>query len=419
MTIKEIIRQLDIKKVGMLILFLIFCVGLGWGIYLMFFKTPAPQPGEPGYIPPGVSLPEVGEGNEIDVVSPSGGLPELTDHQKQLKVAKETAKGGYTKSSPLLESSVIAPTLSSTGNGISFYNSDDNKFYTISEDGRKLLLSNKEFFNVDNVAWSSNNSKAIIEYPDGNKILYDFTKDKQITLDKEINQPVFSNTDNIAYKYLTDDERSNWLVVADPNGAQTNLIEHLGSNEYYVHVSWSPTNEVVALYTKPAGLDKTEVFFIGLNGENYKSLIVDGSHFKGIWSSNGAKLLYSAVSDDNQNKPLLWIADASGDNIGRHKFNLGLTTWADRCVFTDNTTVYCAVPQNLLDGYGLFPELAKNTNDNIYRIDLKTGKRSLLAVPVLEDLDNYSIAKIYISKDRTNLFFWEGETGKIYKLKLQ
>ncbi len=419
MNIKEFLGQLDAKKIGILILFLIFCVGLGWGIYAMFFRSAAPGPGEAGYVPPGASLPEVGEGGEVDQVGEGGELPTISEHEQKLNQATNVAGGGYTKSLPVIEQKAVGVTLSSAGDGINFYNTEDNKFYVLSGEGDLLPLSNQEFFEVEEVTWSDDNSKAVIEYPDESKVLYDFTKDQAITLAKEVTEPDFSNTGNVAYKYLTDDEENNWLAVADPNGDQVDLVEHLGANAYYVDVNWSPTNQVVALYSEPAGLNKSEVFFIGLQGENFKSLTVDGSHFEGIWSPNGAKLLYSAVNSENNNNPNLWIADAAGDNIGRHKYDLRLRTWASRCVFADSVTIYCAVPQDLPGGSGLFPEVAQNTNDNIYRIDLGTGRSFLIATPVLEDLEDYSIQELHISKDRNNLFFVEQETGKVYKIQLQ
>ncbi|RLE07177.1 MAG: hypothetical protein DRJ06_06420 [Candidatus Aminicenantes bacterium] len=414
--------NLNLKKIIFVILFLILCFGLGFGIYWMFFKPEKPRPGEPGYLPPGAVLPNVNEGFNANIVRPGGELPLAGNINQEERIVQPdpVAQGGSTLALPLHEDKVTNVTLSTDGQGVSFYNKEDNKFYTLSEDGQDMIpLSDQEFYNVQDVYWSDDKTKAIITYPDESKILYDFSKRKQITLNKEINDPDFSRQDKVAYKYISAESENNWLAVADIDGSQVKLIEPLGDQGDFVQVSWSPTNEVVALYSKPIGLDKSEVFFIGLHDENFRSLVVDGSHFKGLWSPSGAKLLYHVVSGGNNYNPSLWIADAHGDNIGRHKFNLGLSTWVDKCVFSNETTLYCAVPRELPEGAGLYPEIIKQTKDLIYKINLSTGLKELIADPVFDGENNFSISSMFLSKDKKFLFFWDSITEKVYRIQLR
>jgi len=424
----DFFSQLNIKKILLIILFLAVCFGLGFGIYFLFFRTTSTTPGQEIYNLPSGELPKTGEGFDAEVVcvgDDCGDLPvsedlEFLSETDLQKTPDQIAQGRQTISFPFFENKVLSPTLSADGNGIAFYNSEDNKFYTISEaTGEPVLLSDQEFFNVENIFWSKDKTKAIISYPDASKILYDFAKQKQTTLSKEINEPEFSNQDQVAYKYLSDDKENNWLAVTDPKGGQTELIESLGANADFVQISWSPNNEVVALYSKPIGLDKSEIFFIGLQGENNKSLIVDGSNFKGIWSVTGNKILYQIVNARNNYNPELWIVDARQDILGQHKFNLKLSTWVDKCVFQSETKVFCAVPKELQEGTGLYPELITQTNDLIYEIDLTTGFNKLIADPVLNEENNFSISQIYLSKNNKYLFFYDNLTQKIYKIQLK
>jgi len=415
----SMLSNLDTKKILLIILFLAVCFGLGIGIYFMFFKPDVPGPGEPGYVPPGAELPDVGAGTGLPT-GPGGGLPDVGDVEQEPEEIDEIADGDKTSVLSLYEDEVIGLTLSADGNGIAFYDKENSKFYTLSNDGKRVLeLSKEEFYQVEDVYWNDAQSQAIITYPDGNKILYDFSKNQQVSLTKEIYEPDFSNQDKIAYKHISDDGETNWIVVADPQGSKVNLIEPLGDQSDFVQIAWSPTNQVVALYSKPIGLDKSEIFFIGLQSENFRSLVVEGSNFKGLWSPNGLKLLYHAVNGNNNYNPNLWIVNAEGDNIGRYEFNLGLTTWVDKCVFADSLTLYCAVPRQLSEGMGLYPELLGNTQDLIYKVNIATGAKELIADPVENGENNFSISSMHLSKDNRYLFFLDGLTNKVYRIQLK
>jgi len=420
------LSQLNTKKILLLVLFLVVCFGLGFGIYFLFFRSIDVIPGQEIYSLPEGGLPQSGEGFSADVVCegdncdsdlPESGDIELDGEQTELD---QVAQGRKTLTLPIFEDKVVSPTLSTDGQGIAFYNPSDNKFYSLSESsGEPVLLSDQEFFNVQDVFWSNNKTSAIIAYPDGSKILYDFVSREQTTLNKEINEPVFSNMDDVAYKHLSEEGETNWLAVTNPLSGQTQLVEPLGDNADQVQIAWSPGNEVVALYSKPIGLDKSEIFFIGLENENNKSLTVEGSNFKGLWSLTGNKILYSIVRANNNYNPQLWIVDARQDVLGQHSFNLELSTWANKCVFVLETKVYCAVPKELTEGAGLYPELITGTQDMIYEIDLTTGFSKLLADPVLNSGENFSISEIYLSRNGQFLFFLDNLTQKIYKIRLK
>ena len=309
-----------------------------------------------------------------------------------------------------------------TGRGFNFLSGEDNKFYYLSKDGKKEALSQDAFPFVDKVAWSNDGNKVVLSYPDGSNLYYDFTSNKKITLPAGAEDFSFdSDSNEIAYKFVNNSSENNWLVVSDIKNNKMSPIEHLGDNGKTVEVNWSPTNQVVALYHESTGLSSEEVYFLGLHGENFRSLKVNGSNFKGIWSPQGDRILYHVISPDNDYNPILGIADANGDNIGNHNFMLGLTTWVDKCNFAkDNITVYCAVPVNLPVGAGMYPEIVNKSEDVFYKIDLTTGIAKLIAYPMLsEKLDKFQVKKLFISDDGTKLYFWDNWTDKVYTMRLK
>ncbi len=422
------LSELNYKKVFLAILILIVCFSLLFGLIWLFFLKDQQKTSKVSVstVTPGGSLPMTDEGNNLNIVGTNGRLisekdissDNFRDANGNLQLAK-TANGSATVVSSILDEKVSE--VNTTGRGFNFLSGEDNKFYFL-KDGKKVALSQNTFPFVDEVTWSNDGNKVVLSYPDGSNLYYDFTKNKKITLPTGAENFSFNSDSNeIAYKFVNNSSENNWLVVSDIKNNKTSPIEHLGDNGKTVEVSWSPNNQVVALYHESTGLDSEEVYFLGLHDENFRSLKVNGSNFKGIWSPQGDRILYHVISPTNDYNPILGIADANGDNIGNHNFMLGLTTWVDKCSFAkDNKTVYCAVPVNLPTGAGMYPELANKSKDVFYKIDLTTGISKLIAYPMLsEKLDKFQVKKLFISDDGTKLYFWDNWTKKIYMMRLR
>ena len=143
--------------------------------------------------------------------------------------------------------------------------------------------------------------------------------------------------------------------------------------------------------------------------------MIEGRGFQGKWSPKGDKLLYSVYSSRTDQKPSLWIVDAQGDNIGRGRKNLKINTWADKCTYVNDTEIYCAVPEELPEGAGMFPELAASTKDRLYKINTVTGLRKLVAVPD----STYNMSNLVVSENGYYLYFTDKTTKRIYKIKLK
>jgi Tol biopolymer transport system component len=162
------------------------------------------------------------------------------------------------------------------------------------------------------------------------------------------------------------------------------------------------------------GVGSHEVFLIGQNQENFRSMKVEGLDFRPQWSPTGDQLLYSVAGSENDWKPSLWVVDASGDSIGANRRNLNIETWADKCTYADTSTLYCGIPDELERGYGLQPGLADSTPDTIYRIDLTTGLRTRVAIPE----GSHTVESIMLSPDEKWLYFTDKVTGYLNKIQL-
>ncbi|MFH2063528.1 MAG: hypothetical protein ABIJ46_05275 [bacterium] len=404
-----------IKKIGLVLLFLAAAVGLGFLLWRIIFGPPpsevAPPTNGPAVnAPVGGGLPSAQPG--MPVTPPTGGetgLPPST--------VSPVATGRLTQVRALAPASTSGAMLTSSGS-LNYYNRNDGKFYRVGPDGTIQQLSGKTFFNVDQATFSPQGSTAIIEYPDGSNIFYDFNADRQVTLPKHWEDFDFNPQGNsIVSKSIGLDPANRFLVVSNPDGSGAVPIQELGENADKVQVAWSPNNQIVATATTgdAYGVDRREVFFIGQNHENFRSIVVDGLDFRPSWSPNGEQLLYSVAGSLSDYKPRLWIVDAAGDDIGLNRRMLNVDTWADKCAFSGPDRLYCAVPRELPRGAGLQPRIADSTPDDIISIDLTTGLQTQVAVPE----GQHTIDSLMVSADGGRLVFTDKGTGLLNELRLR
>jgi len=264
-----------LKRILLILGLTIVTALIGFGLYLAFKKAQVPlAPPSTGPAAPGGQLPTAGgrpapgaEGQP----TPAGGLPTAA------VTTPGVAAPGYYRPEPITKITTDQTLYASMNEGgnLRYNNAADGKFYTV-KDGVATPLSDQVFYNVKNVTWAKNKDKAVIEYPDSSKIVYNFETKKQISLPKHWEDFSFSNDGNeIAAKSIGLAPENRWLVTTQDDGTGTKLIEPLGDNADKVIVDWSPSRQTVAFSNTgyPLGADRREMLLIGLNHENFKSII--------------------------------------------------------------------------------------------------------------------------------------------------
>lgn len=417
------------KKVFLVVGFLGVTIFLGFLLYKIFFSGNLVMPNgeEPTATSTG-NLPSSGEGSgQISTSTGNGiitGSDDITGNspldnptgstQPDPNTPSDIAIGGITTVKTLTTAPGIGLTPSSSG-GVQYYNKDDGFFYKIDQSGKAVKMSDKVFHDVQAVTWAPSKNKAILEYPDSSKILYNFETKKQTTFPSYWQDFSFSpQSDQIIAKSIALDPNNRFLTVASDDGSRVINIEEIGTNAT-VQTSWSPNNQIVATYSKSLDFNRQEVFFVGLNGENFKSTTVEGRGLTYEWSTAGDRLLYSVYNNNSDMKPLLWVVDAQGDNINQNRQSLDINTWADKCTFASNTEVYCAVPVGLARGAGLVRASADNNIDELYKIDLAAGTKKLIATPD----GNFNINNLVVNNTQSQLTFSDKQTGLIYQIQLK
>ncbi|OJI06368.1 hypothetical protein BK004_03955 [bacterium CG10_46_32] len=408
--------KLILKIIGFIAIVLL----LGWGIWALFFRSPGTSivPGQVSA--PSGQLPDIGAGTGGRVVDTTGDARNLAPEPAAEPVAPDlVASGGRTLVSSITPSRADFSAVSSNGS-LNYYDARDERFYRVNPaGGAPMPLSDQVFRSVESVVWSNNGTTAVLEFPDGSNIFYDFNRNIQATLPPEAQEFSFSPDDSqLAYEYIGESEDDRWIITSSPDGQGEELVQALGKQSRNVKVDWSPNNQVIATFREPTSSAGEEVFFIGLNNENFLSLQTNGLGFEGAWSPTGKQMMYSVYSAGTNYNPVLYIAGAEGNNIGLGNRSLRVQTWPDKCVFASENIVYCAVPQFLSEGSGIFREQTYGTPDTIYKIDLINNSSFPIAFPETAGSSSFTIETVSISSDGKELYFVDRVSGRIHKLPL-
>lgn len=408
------------KKILAIIGFIAIVLFLAWLIWLLFFgggKKEAVQPVAPE-TPVITGFPQsTGEYAPTPREKPiSGTPPSVITKEIQPPETAEEAKGGPVQVVNIDTGYNTAMRLDRDGKGIVAFDRFTGTFSRLTPSGEKTPLSKQTFDGAQYIAWAPTADKAVIQFPDGSNIFYDFPNEKQVTLPSHWFDANFSPSgDKISFKSIGEDPANRWFAIGNPDGTNTQVLEELGTKAGLFIPSWSPSGQVAGLFHEGFSHDRQKLYFIGTRGENFKSTVVAGNGLETQWSPSGDRLLHSVYSEASGYKPELWIVDALGDAIGQNRRRLRLNTWAHKCAFADNDIVYCGVPTELINGAGLAPALGDTAEDHIWKVNLATGER----IKVAEPPESTTIGSLKVATDESVLYFTDKVTGQIYRMKLE
>jgi hypothetical protein len=416
---------MDRRQTFFVIAFVLVVVIGGYALYALFFARPAaeetPAVNTTNYVPI-VGLNLANNAPPTNAAPTTNGLPPtnvtpppLTPPTRPTAPATPTAPQ-FAPVEPIVASPTVGATLTSGGT-VNLYNGEDGRFYRITADGTAQPLSNKRFFNVSAATFDRSGDKAVIEYPDGANIVYDFRTSKQVSLPSHWEGFDFdASGERLVAKSVGLDANNRFLVIANADGSEVRAVQELGNNSDNVTVTWSPNGQVVGFAdTAPTcGIDCTELYLIGQNKERFDKLRVPGHDFRAEWSPSGDSILFSVMSSTSAWRPQLWVASGAPSSIGEGRRSFQVNTWADKCTFADETTVYCAVPRDVPEGAGLQPSVATTSGDDLYRIDVTTGLMTVVARPQ----GTQSFDRIMVAPDDSAIYATNSATGFLFRIEL-
>ena len=221
-------QNVNWKKIIIIVGFIAVTILLGYLLYYMFFKpiiTPTiekPTTVEINQLPIGKQGEQPGK---IAPGEPSAVKPEPTVSITKIpapagKKVDQIAQGGVTAVNTFGTEISRDLTLDASGDKSIVYNPGTGKFYSFDADGGKQLLSDKVYKDVKNISWSPQKEKAVLEFPDGTNVLYNFNENKQITLPKDWADFSFNGAGNqIAFKDMNAKTEFRFLSIANADGS--------------------------------------------------------------------------------------------------------------------------------------------------------------------------------------------------------
>lgn len=352
----------------------------------------------------------------VDATPGIGGTTPTTGGSGQLP-GSQIADGGKTITTQLTSSAVTSPHLTASGT-VAYYDPADGRFYTIDENGNAVALSLTQFPSAETVVFNDEATAAVIEYPDGSNVVYNFETAKQVTLPEHWEEFSFSaDGTEIASKSIGTDPSNRALVIASADGSSTKVVAALGANDDKVTVSWSPESSIVGFSATGSVGDSAfgqhQVYTIGEDGEADGVITVNGTNYENIWSPSGKYILYSIADSGDDYRPSLWYVDAKGDRNGDTRVRLGVKTTVDRCAFYDELTIYCGVPTETPVGSGGNSEILEGP-DYLYKFSVPSGNAELIAIPTVSTV----IKNISISDDESVLYYTDAR-GKLNMIRLK
>lgn len=401
------------KRIIFGVIFFLATIAIAFALYWTFFApTPEEAPERPTEREPAEEA-QLPEAEEAEVTEPTAPGEEEEEAPPEEEPAEEEPAEEEPVTQPVPDN-VDHVNLNNEGQA-RFYNEEDGRFYRLV-DGELKPLDDKQFFNVDSAEWAPNENKAVIEYPDGANIYYNFETKEQETLPKQWTEFSFSEDgDQIVSKNMAFSSENRMLVKSSPDGSSIEPLEKLGDNADDVDVNWSPNGEVVGLSKTGGGsADRQDVYLVGDNNQRFNGLSVPGRAMQHKWSPSGEKILYSVYNSQNNYKPELWSVRADPGNVGQDRRKLNVNTWANKCDFANDQYVYCGVPKSLPEGAGFEPETADNIEDNIYRINVDDGSRTQISTGG----ESFTVESIKVNQDSSQLFITAENQVGLFKIDI-
>jgi len=317
----------------------------------------------------------------------------------------------------ITDEAVISPVMDESKNLMKYITEKDGFLYTATLDGKNKT---KEPFvtlsGLIKILWSPDQEKFINIYADsfGVKRFYYDLKEKSATpLNENINWLVYSKTkDKIAYHFQDPIQNINTIAVANPDGSNSQSI--LNTRLKDIRLEWI-TDDKIAISTAPSGLSENILYYTKISKPKLVKVLSGINGLTSLWSNDGKKIIFSQT-DKNGNNLQLFSANENGLDIK----NTGLKTLPEKCIFSkDNINIFCAEAVKIPDNAIMPDDYYKKTfssNDVLWKINLKTGKKELL-YQFQEDID-FDISNISLIKDEKIIFFVNRNNGFLYRLEL-
>ena len=231
-----------------------------------------------------------------------------------------------------------------------------------------------------------NNVKDISVSPDGLKIFY-----------------LFMSTNN-----------SEESMIGTVLNLRDNRKVQIFDSSFTEWLPWWPNSNTITLSTKPSANIPGYMYTIDAGGKNLSKILGNINGLTTLAAPNGKLILYG----DSLLSISLYHTDTRNSNA------LGLKTLPEKCVWgRGSDVIYCAVPKSV-DFSKAYPDSwyqgDVSFNDELWKIDVKTGNTTLLAnPPTIAGGEEIDAIKLAADEGENHLFFVNKKDSFLWKLDLK
>ncbi|MFA6077135.1 MAG: peptidoglycan-binding protein [Candidatus Paceibacterota bacterium] len=189
-------------------------------------------------------------------------------------------------------------------------------------------------------------------------------------------------------------------------------------------LSFWPAKNVITLTTKPSANVPGYMYSIDGAGKNLTKVLGGINGLTTLGSPDGKLILYS----DNNLSLNIYHTDTRSSDL------LGIKTLPEKCIWNKggkaNDVIYCAVPKSI--NLNQYPDVwyqgEISFNDQIWKIDVKTGNGTMIVDPITVDRGPASSSqgigeidgiKLALDESENYLFFVNKKDSFLWKLDLE
>lgn len=306
---------------------------------------------------------------------------------------------------------VVSPTLTSSGDGLLFYKKDGGDLYRSDFEGKtQEKLSNITVVGLIEAVWSPKGDRALVFYLDREtkKAFLHIGTSSVAVLPQDI-QSVMWLPDGSSFVYTIRRNGQTDIVSADATGKNSRTLATTPLRD--LQIAWAG-RDAVMLQTPSSGLAEGFIFRLDRRTGTLTKFLGPQFGLTSLWSPDGSRVLLT-TTDRNGKNLSLEIVDSRGLGV----FSPTIATLPEKCTWTDNKTVICAVPQYLPDtavwpDYYLKGEVI--TVDRFVRINTDIKQTDDLNLNTLFD------SNPLLTTPNANTFFLIDRTdGTLWAVKLQ